>query len=253
MPGEFTFRAYLNDKLDLVQAEAVADLVEAMTPAQARAACDQLDGTLSDTIKALEAALFSVVARLEASLDFPDEGFHFIDAGDGREREVATVAAALARLLARAESGRVLREGLRVVITGRPNVGKSSLFNALVGTDRAIVTPVPGTTRDVVSAPFVAAGIPCEVVDTAGIRESDDEIEREGMLRATNARASADVEVLVLDGSDALVTRTGGCCSTQRPARGSWCSTRPTSAFDPMSRPRCAATRAGESSLSRAR
>ncbi len=203
MPGEFTFRAYLNDRIDLVQAEAVADLVEAMTPLQARAACDQLDGTLSGVITGVEARLFSTVARLEASLDFPDEGFHFIEP-DVVARELESVAADLRALLTRAEAGRVLREGLRVVIVGRPNVGKSSLFNALAGTSRAIVTVHPGTTRDVLTAPVEVFGIPCEVVDTAGVRHSDDEIEVEGMARGAQAASTADVTVVVLDGSTSL-------------------------------------------------
>ena len=218
MPGEFTFRAYLHGKIDLVQAEAVADLVEAMTPAQARAACDQLDGTLSDAIREIEASLFSVVAKLEASLDFPDEGFHFIEPG-AVGQAMGEVAGRVEGLLTRAEAGRVLREGLRVVITGRPNVGKSSLFNALVGTDRAIVTAVPGTTRDVVSAPFSVGGAPCEAVDTAGLRDAGDEVEREGIARTRRARASADVMLAVFDGSVAL---TGDDLRVlAEPARGS--------------------------------
>ena len=189
MPGEFTFRAYLNDRIDLVQAEAVADLVEAMTPSQARAACDQLDGTLSGVIQEVEARLFSVVARLEASLDFPDEGFHFIEPSLVAD-ELDAVVAAVQALLARAEAGRVLREGLRVVIVGRPNVGKSSLFNALVGSARAIVTTHPGTTRDVLTAPFEVAGIPCEVVDTAGVRA---ERERD-RTRGDGARGAGGID-----------------------------------------------------------
>lgn len=203
MPGEFTFRAFLNGRIDLVQAEAVADLIEAATPTQARAACDQLDGTLSGAIGELEAALFELIARLEASLDFPDEGFHFIAPGEVTEK-LAGVITSLDSLLADAASGRVLRDGARVVFAGRPNAGKSSLFNALLRSERAIVAPHPGTTRDVVSATFDVGGVPCELVDTAGIHEGGDAVEREGMRRGAAARQGADACVVVVDGSAAL-------------------------------------------------
>jgi tRNA modification GTPase len=147
-PGEFTLRAYLNGRIDLVQAEAVADLIDAVTPQQARLAMDQLDGTVTGAIKKIDAALFSLIARCEASLDFPEEGFHFVQQDEVRST-LEKIVADLAALISTASRGRLLREGRTVVIAGRPNTGKSSLFNALLGRNRAIVTSIPGTTRDV--------------------------------------------------------------------------------------------------------
>jgi len=158
-PGEFTLRAYLNDRLDLVQAEAVADLVDAVTPLQARAAMDQLEGTLTTAIARIDAALFDLSARLEASLDFPDEGFHFATREETRQ-DLDGIHASLSRLASDGRAGRVVREGRTVVIVGPPNAGKSSLFNALVGSARAIVTDVPGTTRDVLTERVDLAGVP---------------------------------------------------------------------------------------------
>src|SRR5499427_7760234 len=166
-PGEFTLRAFLNGRMDLMQAEAVADLIEAATPLQARAAFDQLEGTLTRTIGEIDGQLFDLLAKLEASVDFPDEGYHFVE-----PREVAcAIDRLLARtlaLLADSRRGRLIREGLQVAIVGRPNVGKSSLFNALVGAPRAIVSETPGTTRDLVTETIDIEGLRVTLVDTAG-------------------------------------------------------------------------------------
>jgi tRNA modification GTPase len=202
-PGEFTFRAFLNGKLDLVQAEAVADLIDAVTPAQARLAFDQLDGTLSHALAAIGEALFDVRVRLEASLDFPDEGYHFVEPG-AVARECDAVRAEVAALLESARRGRLLREGCRVALTGAPNVGKSLLFNALLGSSRAIVTPVAGTTRDLLTERCDIGGLAVTLIDTAGVRESEELIEQEGIARARQAAEAADVRVLVLDRSRPL-------------------------------------------------
>ncbi|MBM3749764.1 MAG: tRNA uridine-5-carboxymethylaminomethyl(34) synthesis GTPase MnmE [Acidimicrobiia bacterium] len=202
-PGEFTFRAYLNGRIDLVQAEAVADLINAVTPLQARVAMDQLEGTLTRRIAAIDAAVFDVVAKLEASLDFPDEGFHFISRAEARAG-LAAACADIGRLIADGRRGRLVREGRLVVIAGRPNVGKSSLFNALVGAGRAIVTPLAGTTRDVLTEVVDINGVPITLVDTAGVREALDEIEAEGVRRAHDAVQIAALTLVVLDGSTPL-------------------------------------------------
>lgn len=199
-PGEFTLRAYLNGKLDLVQAEAVADLIDAVTPAQARLAFDQLDGTLSAHVARIGERLFDLRVRLEASLDFPEEGYHFVEPGQVAVQceEVRDVVRAM---LATARQGRLLREGCRVALIGAPNVGKSALFNALLGASRAIVTPVPGTTRDLLTERVDIGGVAATLIDTAGVRDSDEPIEQEGILRARGAAQTADVRVLVLDRS----------------------------------------------------
>jgi tRNA modification GTPase len=200
-PGEFTFRAFLKGRIDLVQAEAVADLIDAVTPLQARAAFDQLEGTLTGHIRAVDADLFDLAARLEASLDFPDEGYHFVEA-DTACRELIAIIDRLTTLLESAARGRLLREGCQVAIVGRPNAGKSSLFNRLAGAGRAIVTDVPGTTRDLLTETIDVDGIPMTIVDTAGVREaSSDPIEAEGITRAIAARDVASVIVVVLDRS----------------------------------------------------
>ena len=199
-PGEFTLRAYLNGRLDLPQAEAVADLIDAVTPLQARAAFDQLDGTLTREIAAIDAALFDVIARLEASVDFPEEGYHFVEPGALAEA-IDGIVARTAGLLATARRGRLVREGLRVVIVGPPNVGKSRLFNALVGSARAIVTDLPGTTRDLVTEVVDLDGVRVTLVDTAGLRDTDDRVEAEGVVRSRGAAGTADLVVVVADGS----------------------------------------------------
>lgn len=202
-PGEFTLRAYLNGRIDLVQAEAVADLVDAVTPLQARAAMDQLEGTLTTAIGRMDAALFDLAARLEASLDFPEEGFHFVTRDDARV-DIAKIHAELVTLAREGRAGRVLREGRLAVIVGRPNAGKSSLFNALAGAARAIVTAVPGTTRDVLTERVDIGGIPVTLVDTAGLRDATDAIEAEGVARAQQARRIAALTIVVVDGNQPI-------------------------------------------------
>lgn len=202
-PGEFTLRAFLNGRMDLLQAEAVADLIEAVTPLQARAAFDQLQGTLTQVIGEIDAALFDLIARLEASIDFPEEGYHFVDPGE-LAGAIDGLIDRTTRLLADSRRGRLLREGLQIAIVGRPNVGKSSLFNALVGTSRAIVTPLPGTTRDLVTEVIDLNGLRVTLVDTAGLHQTRDTIEWEGVQRARQAQAVSDLIVIVLDGAAPL-------------------------------------------------
>lgn len=197
-PGEFTLRAFLNGRIDLPQAEAVADLIESATPLQARAAFDQLQGTLTRRIAAIDGELFDLIARLEASLDFPDEGYHFVEPGELAAR-LTSVRDSVDALLADARRGRAIREGATVVIAGRPNVGKSSIFNKLLASDRAIVTAVPGTTRDLISETLDIEGLPIRLVDTAGDRDAEDVVEREGVARGSQARAVADLVLVVVD------------------------------------------------------
>lgn len=199
-PGEFTLRSVLGGKRDLVQAEAVADLIEAVTPGQARAAFEQLDGSLSAAIGRVESHLFEVRAALEASLDFPEEGYHFITPEAVRAGLVAALRD-IDALLSTAARGRLIREGALVVLAGAPNAGKSSLFNALVHAPRAIVTALPGTTRDLLTERLVLGGLSVTLVDTAGDRVSSDVIEQEGVSRARHAVASADAVIVVVDGS----------------------------------------------------
>ena len=202
-PGEFTFRAFLNGRMDLVQAEAVADLIDAATPLQARVAFDQLEGTLSGQIRLLDEKLVDVIARLEASLDFPDEGFHFIEPHEIGE-SVDAVLTRLEGVLSQARRGRLIREGATVVIAGRANVGKSSLFNALIGQERAIVTDVPGTTRDLLTERVDLDGLAITLVDTAGLRTTSDAVEREGVDRAVRARDAAHLVLAVIDCGEEL-------------------------------------------------
>ncbi|OFW14291.1 MAG: tRNA uridine-5-carboxymethylaminomethyl(34) synthesis GTPase MnmE [Acidobacteria bacterium RIFCSPLOWO2_12_FULL_67_14] len=204
-PGEFTLRAFLNGKRDLVQAEAVADLIDAATPLQARVAFDQLEGTLTAQIGEIDRQLFDLIARLEASLDFPDEGYHFVEPAE-IVRRIGCVVQTLERLLASAPRGRLIREGATVVVAGRPNVGKSSIFNRLVGAERAIVTDVAGTTRDLIAERVDVEGLAVTMVDTAGCREAGDRVEREGVMRAARAREVADVLLVIIDGSVPLMS-----------------------------------------------
>src|SRR5262249_31024392 len=195
-PGEFTLRAFLNGRIDLPQAEAVADLIDAVTPLQARAAFDQLEGTLTRAIAEIDATLFDLVARLEASVDFPDEGYHFVDPGEVGD-VIDTLVERTSELVADARRGRLIRDGLQIAIIGAPNVGKSSLFNALVGSARAIVTDVPGTTRDLVTEVVDLDGLRATFVDTAGLRDVSDVVEAEGIARSRRAAEVADLVLVV--------------------------------------------------------
>lgn len=199
-PGEFTQRAFLNGKLDLVQAEAVADLIHARSDRAAKAAIEQLEGGLSRQFNTLYDRLVAVAADIETTLDFvedelPDDVFPNL----GKKLDESFQC--LENLLATWDEGRLLREGARVVIMGRPNAGKSTLFNALLGHDRAIVTDIPGTTRDFIEESFVLDGIPLRILDTAGLREAECEIEREGIRRARAHSESADIAVYLIDSS----------------------------------------------------
>lgn len=191
-PGEFTQRAFLGGKLDLTQAEAVMDLIGAQTDLALRAANEQLEGRLGERIRALREALLAVLAHVEAFIDFPDEDID-PETGEALRARIDSLRDDVARLLDTAEQGRVLREGVRTVIYGAPNVGKSSLLNRLLGFERAIVSPKPGTTRDVIEEVINLRGIPLRLVDTAGVRESDDEIECEGMARTQRQVERADL------------------------------------------------------------
>ena len=199
-PGEFTLRAFLNGKLDLIQAEAVADLIDAVTPLQARAAFDQLEGTLTGVIGGIESDLFDVMAKLEASLDFPDEGYHFVAPAEARG-SLASLIDRIEQLVRQSARGRLVREGAQVAIVGAPNVGKSSLFNALLNANRAIVTAIPGTTRDLLTERADIGGLSLALIDTAGVRETSDVVEQEGVSRTRGALGVADLVLVVLDSS----------------------------------------------------
>jgi tRNA modification GTPase len=197
-PGEFTRRAFLNDKLDLAQAEAVADLIEASTEAAARSAGRSLDGAFSREIRALVDEVITLRMLVEATLDFPEEEIDFLEAADARGK-LARIRARLDDVLGEARQGALLREGLAVVLAGQPNVGKSSLLNALAGAELAIVTPIAGTTRDKVAQTIQIEGIPLHVIDTAGLRETEDEVEKIGIARTWGEIERADVVLHLLD------------------------------------------------------
>jgi len=197
-PGEFTKRAFLNGKLDLAQAEGVADLIEAATTTAARAAARSLTGAFSREIHAVVDALVELRMFTEATLDFPEEDIEFVREADAAGK-LATLRERLAAVVGRARQGSLLREGLGVVLIGQPNVGKSSLLNQLVGEDVAIVTPVPGTTRDAIRSSIEIRGIPLHVIDTAGLRPTSDVVEMLGIERTLAAIAQADLALVVTD------------------------------------------------------
>ena len=197
-PGEFTERAFLNGKIDLAQAEAIADLIDASTEAAARSATRALAGAFSQQVEALRAALVHLRMLVEATLDFPEEDIDFLQQADAAG-QLSRLLEMLRTLQARTRQGALLREGLKVVIAGQPNAGKSSLLNALAGAELAIVTPLPGTTRDVVQQTIQIEGVPLHVVDTAGLRDSTDLVEALGIERAWGQIASADAVLFVHD------------------------------------------------------
>lgn len=199
-PGEFTHRAFLNDKLDLAQAEAVADLIEASTEAAARSASQSLTGVFSKTIHELVNKVIHLRMLVEATLDFPEEEIDFLEKSDARG-QLDRIRADLDTIFKQAAQGALLRDGLNVVLAGQPNVGKSSLLNALAGSDVAIVTPIAGTTRDKVTETIQMEGIPLNIIDTAGIRDAGDEVERIGIERTWGEVHKADVIVHLLDAS----------------------------------------------------
>lgn len=197
-PGEFTERAYLNDKLDLAQAESVADLIDATTTQAARSAMRSLQGDFSQAVHALVDGLIRLRMLVEAMLDFPEEE---VDAPDlaRRNRELAAVRSELERVSGLARQGSLLREGAHIVLVGQPNVGKSSLLNRLSGEEVALVSDIPGTTRDVIRQAIQLEGVPLHILDTAGLRESDDVVERMGIARTRSAAEKADLILVLLD------------------------------------------------------
>ena len=206
-PGEFTKRAFLNGKMDLSEAEAVMDVVSARAEESLKAALEQLHGKLSERVVGIEELLLDSLSAIDAAVDYPDEVEE--DVSLALPESLNKARGEINALIAEGRQGRILREGAYVALVGRPNVGKSSLLNALLGTDRAIVTNLPGTTRDTLDEETAFFGVPVRLVDTAGIRESGDLVEQIGIDRAKAALDRADVVVLVLDGTQALTEEDG--------------------------------------------
>ena len=202
-PGEFTRRAYLNGKLDLTQAESVADLIDAATTQGAKSAMRSLQGEFSRQIHGLVQALINLRMLVESTLDFPEEEIDFLEAAHAKAK-LAEIQTQLVGVLARAKQGALLREGLQVVLIGQPNVGKSSLLNRLAGEEVAIVTPMAGTTRDTVREEIQIEGIPLHIIDTAGLRETSDEVEKIGIARTWAAVEKADLALVIIDAQKGL-------------------------------------------------
>lgn len=204
-PGEFSERAYLNDKIDLAQAEAIADLINSTTELAALNATRSLQGEFSRKINDLVTAVTSLRVYVEAAIDFPEEEIDFIEEGQVQE-QLAAIIAQLAAIQSQAQQGSLVQEGMKLVIAGKPNAGKSSLLNALSGSDSAIVTAIPGTTRDVLREHIQIDGMPLHIVDTAGLRLSNDEVEQEGIRRAWQEMSTADRILLLVDSSQTDTT-----------------------------------------------
>ncbi|WP_035054486.1 tRNA uridine-5-carboxymethylaminomethyl(34) synthesis GTPase MnmE [Andreprevotia chitinilytica] len=202
-PGEFTKRAFLNSKLDLAQAEAVADLIDAQSEAAARSALKSLDGAFSREVHALVDQLINLRMLVEATLDFPEEDIDFLEAADARGK-LHGLQAQLQTVLGTATQGKLLREGAHIVLIGQPNVGKSSLMNALAGEEVAIVTDIAGTTRDTVRELIQLDGVPVHIIDTAGLRDTDDVVEKIGIERTWQAVEKADLALLLLDSREGV-------------------------------------------------
>jgi tRNA modification GTPase len=199
-PGEFTLRAFINGRIDLVQAESIIDLIRSKTERAHELAMAQLSGTATRELNRLESHLYQVLIAVEAVLDFPEEGLPELEKNTIITK-VTELEQKLIDLASKIDEGRKLREGVQLVIAGRPNVGKSSLLNAFIREERAIVTEIPGTTRDIIEAQFQMEGIPFILIDTAGVRETDNSVERIGIAKAERTFENADLIILVLDGS----------------------------------------------------
>jgi tRNA modification GTPase len=202
-PGEFTRRAFLNGRIDLAQAEAVLDVINSLTVQSQKSSLAQLRGSLSEKIESIRNETAELTALVEAHIDFPEEDIQSIDRDDMTQR-AARIRQSLEKLIRGARYGMILREGLKTAIIGRPNVGKSSLLNALLDHDRAIVTEMPGTTRDVIEEYLNIEGLPLKIMDTAGIRSVEDIAEKEGVRRSLQSMEDADLVLLLLDGSEEL-------------------------------------------------
>jgi tRNA modification GTPase len=200
-PGEFTKRAFLAGRIDLTRAEAVIELLQAQTEKSAQLAVHQLQGALFDQLEAIRNELVHILALLEVAIDFPDEDVEIVQHTQVASRLEEAVLLPLQRLLAMADQGRIFREGIKIVLAGRPNVGKSSLLNVLLQEDRALVTPLPGTTRDTIEERFVIRGMPVHLIDTAGIRLHQDPVEAMGIERARKKMQQADLVLFLVDAS----------------------------------------------------
>ena len=205
-PGEFTHRAYLNDKMDLAQAEAVADVINASTAEAARSAMRSLSGEFSNSIHAVLAKLVNLRMYVEACLDFPEEEIDFITQGKVADK-LANITDELNNVFEKAKQGSLLREGIQVVLIGQPNVGKSSLMNALTGEDTAIVTAIAGTTRDTIKNEIQINGVPLHIIDTAGLRETEDEVEKFGIARTFRALETAHIALLLVDAANGITDK----------------------------------------------